>query len=446
MRAGGYDFPVEASVARSSFLLIALVLAACARGCGDARDGPGVIIRLVANEGAPRPEYVRVEWKVPDSPAEMEFRLPRQGVLTSTGPDLGSIHVSLAAEKTGPREIVARGIRDGDVVSTAATRIAWGVRDVTLRLTASTPDAGAAPGGAIVPRPPLDAGARDGPRAPSLDAAPGDGAPGAGASGDVPPAVDAAPRGDGAPAAGVDAEAPAADAAAPPGALDAGPRPPGREALLLHWRFDEATGTRAADSSGNGFHGTHVGGTGVPQASAEAAPVGFPNARSLAFVMADRHAVQLAPIPAVMKQPNDITMCAWFRAVAVDLDGPYSDIVSAGDVLVLRLRRAHIEPVKSVPTGWVGCPTPAPTALDGRWHHFCGSFGARTGITLFLDGAQLGSCPTTTPINWSRGSDLYAGRHANGSWADFGGNIDDIRIYRRVLVPDEIRALAAGAD
>ena len=46
---------------------------------------------------------------------------------------------------------------------------------------------------------------------------------------------------------------------------------------------------------------------------------------------------------------------------------------------------------------------------------------------------------------YDQGPDLYVGRHGTDDpdW-DFGGNIDDVRIYTRALPPAEVAALAGG--
>jgi hypothetical protein len=43
------------------------------------------------------------------------------------------------------------------------------------------------------------------------------------------------------------------------------------------------------------------------------------------------------------------------------------------------------------------------------------------------------------------GTDLWVGRHGNGSANfDFQGNVDEVRIYARVLTVAEIQGLAQG--
>jgi hypothetical protein len=62
-----------------------------------------------------------------------------------------------------------------------------------------------------------------------------------------------------------------------------------------------------------------------------------------------------------------------------------------------------------------------------------------------VDGVLKLSCPLALPIVYDLGKDLWVGRHGNGNqnW-DFEGNIDEVRVYTRVLTATEIAALAAG--
>ena len=224
--------------------------------------------------------------------------------------------------------------------------------------------------------------------------------------------------------------------------------------LVLHWRFEEPNGTVVGDSSGNNLHGAATGAAGAPMPSAAVPPgLSYANGRSRVFSMADRHAVLLANMPAALKPANNLTISVWYRATAMDVGGggaSGSEIVSAGNAYLLRLRSTGPEVFKEIAgNSTVYCRGTPGTQVDGNWHHLAAVFST-TGFKLFFDGAV--ACTSTRGENIAYSNpdvspDLWVGRHGFGqtTW-DFGGNVDELRIYNRVFTDAEIAALAAGGN
>jgi hypothetical protein len=104
-----------------------------------------------------------------------------------------------------------------------------------------------------------------------------------------------------------------------------------------------------------------------------------------------------------------------------------------------------VEFSKRTATGIQICLAPVGAAkiFDGNWHHI-GATTSTDKIRIYFDGVQQ-TCPNGTDgdIVYTAGPNFYVGRHGNNqtTW-DFDGNIDEVRIYRRALAPDEITALA----
>jgi Concanavalin A-like lectin/glucanases superfamily len=214
--------------------------------------------------------------------------------------------------------------------------------------------------------------------------------------------------------------------------------------LLLYWALDEASGALASDSSGSGFHGTGVGTSGIPAPSSSVPTLRFADPRSRAFSKDSRHAIELMPMPSSLKLAS-FTLSAWFRATVVDSMG--SDIVSGGNDYFLRLWVDQIEFVKRVSQTagalYAGCRPATSGHLDGRWHHVAAVNGP-SGMKVYLDGVQTCSNSRTEPVLY-QGSAFYAGRPgADQSSHDFDGNLDELRVYGRVLTPAEIASLAQG--
>jgi hypothetical protein len=69
-------------------------------------------------------------------------------------------------------------------------------------------------------------------------------------------------------------------------------------------------------------------------------------------------------------------------------------------------------------------------------------------MDLYLDGQLRTHEPSTEPIIWRRPGTMWLGREdsASGATRDFGGELDDFRIYTRALTVSEVASLAAGAQ
>jgi len=250
-----------------------------------------------------------------------------------------------------------------------------------------------------------------------------------------------------------------------------------RQGPVLYWKFDEATGTMAFDSTPNHFDGQWVGLT-LPTRSTNVPPLvaaTFSDPFSLLLNANDRQAVAYSPADvSALKPANDYTMSAWFRATTTDSSG--SEVISMGDSYVLRLKKNsttyQLQFSKTiqtgvtdagVTTGFVNClgPTVAsPAFIDGAWHHVAATQSSTAGIALYLDGAQLtipvdgGGTTTcvdaiaaTNTVNtyYVSGRNFLVGRNgATNTSFDYDGNIDEVRVYGRVLASEEIQALAQG--
>ena len=247
--------------------------------------------------------------------------------------------------------------------------------------------------------------------------------------------------------------------------------------LALYSKFDEMSGTSAIDSSGNNLNGTYVSisttafptpSTMVPLASMTQ----WGDKGSLSFQKSTRQAVQVAtgvPNFALLQPLNNMTIALWYKAGIADLGVSGSELVSLGDHYVLRLEKDRLDFNKHVVVGGnntiVYCSyIPAsdggtPAFLNGNWHHIAAiSSSVAPGMTIYLDGqlvlrSDQASCinglfSSTNNIAYTGalfGTDFWVGRQGNGNVNyDFQGNLDELRIYDRVLPPEEIQALAQG--
>jgi len=187
------------------------------------------------------------------------------------------------------------------------------------------------------------------------------------------------------------------------------------------------------------------------------------NQWSRVFTLANRHGVYIQTVPAALKPTNDVTLSAWYRATEVDLSlggtqSPLgSEIVSGANSYLLRLRASvNGAPVRAIEfskrvgqNAFVSVTGEATTFLDGNWHHVAGVASRTGGVTIYYDGVEIASAPAETAdiVYNSSAQSFWVGRHGDGQvqW-DFGGNIDEVRVYTRALSPTEIADLAGGGN
>jgi hypothetical protein len=250
--------------------------------------------------------------------------------------------------------------------------------------------------------------------------------------------------------------------------------------LVLYWKFDETSGNTALDSSPNGFNGTYVsdllvdGGTALlpaPSANVPAAigAAGFSDPMSLLLTGGPatttyRQAVKHVPVGTTLKPANNLTVAAWFRSTTTDNNG--SEILSMGDYYLLRLKKTtpnyQIQFTKYTGSfaDCMGPQVPSTVFMDGNWHHFAGIASSTTGMSIYLDGAQVfapieggvsacsnpASAANVTNLSYPSTRNFWVGRNGNTSTAyDYDGNVDEVRVYNRALTPGEILSLAQGA-
>ncbi len=77
--------------------------------------------------------------------------------------------------------------------------------------------------------------------------------------------------------------------------------------------------------------------------------------------------------------------------------------------------------------------------LDGAWHHCAGTFDGRV-MRVYLDGKQVGSLERAGKLAVNSATAAFIGS-SGGSREHFQGSLDDLRIYRDALDPEEINLL-----
>jgi MSHA biogenesis protein MshQ len=224
--------------------------------------------------------------------------------------------------------------------------------------------------------------------------------------------------------------------------------PPGIDltmGLVGHWKFDEGMTTMTADSSGRANTGTLSGG-GLPDWTPGGAPIPA-NPFSLTFDGVDDYVAlkdNLAPVLG-----GTASLSCWIKTTqtgannsfdapgvtGVEQGGGSDDIfwgfIDAGGNIGLRPGSGRT--VKS-----------AAPINDNQWHHIVMTRDETSGhIQIFVDG-KLAKADDGMQTGKKSTAFAALGRITNSSKPYFKGQLDDVRIWDRVLSPAEVTALFMG--
>jgi hypothetical protein len=193
------------------------------------------------------------------------------------------------------------------------------------------------------------------------------------------------------------------------------------------WKFDDAEGLRAEDSSGNGRHGALEGLDGA--CWTEGRIGGGLRFKAKGYVA--------VPNEAAFDFTGPFSVTAW-----VKLDSwtkGYQVIVAKGDDawrLQRDNRRNQLEfGIKGGKDGVTGSTNVA----DGRWHHVAGVCDGVM-LRLYVDGAPDGARETVD--HGTNDAPVLIGHNYHKRGRQFEGLMDDVRVYGRALSPAEVMALA----
>jgi hypothetical protein len=204
------------------------------------------------------------------------------------------------------------------------------------------------------------------------------------------------------------------------------PVQPAATNLVGHYTFDEGSGARAGDSSGQGHPGTV---NGNPQWSAGI--VGG----ALAFD-GDGDWVDLGNPVDWPAGAEARSMCAW--AKLDDLTAVWHWIAAYGSPVTSQAMFLGSNGTALYGGGYGNDVSVAGFWEAGVWHHIALTYDG-TIARLYADGVEVASAAKTWNLVRSR---ARIGQQVNDLSEFWDGAIDDVRIYRQTLSPGEVAGLA----
>jgi glucose/arabinose dehydrogenase len=206
---------------------------------------------------------------------------------------------------------------------------------------------------------------------------------------------------------------------------------------LVYWRLGEATGTVAADASGNARPGTYVGGVGLAKPGALAGDANT----SVLFDGANDNIVR-NPIAGI--GATAISTDFWLKTTNTKASGIVSyAATSSADEFQLRDPNALAVYVKGTRynTGVV--------LNDGAWHHVAVTWSSAAGaLRVYKDGALAYSnaSPVKPGASLTTGGALVLGQEQDTVGGGFEtsqaflGNLDDVALYPSALTAAQVQA------
>lgn len=187
--------------------------------------------------------------------------------------------------------------------------------------------------------------------------------------------------------------------------------------LVGYWKFDETSGSTAADSSGLGLNGTVVG---TPSWTAGK----INNAIQL-------NGTNHVEVSGLMGTPRNVTLAGWANLTAADTSG--AELISIGDCFAIRLNEGGSTTKAFFYNGssWLTAGI-TQSFTNAGWHHFAAVYNDDQDVlTFYVDGVSKATTSTTNSIVYTgQGTKTVIGAHGNGqSTYDFTGKIDDVRVY-----------------
>ncbi|MBN1312751.1 MAG: family 43 glycosylhydrolase [Anaerolineae bacterium] len=209
---------------------------------------------------------------------------------------------------------------------------------------------------------------------------------------------------------------------------------------IVHYRFDESSGTTAYDASGNGQNATLVNGpTWVGGA--------INNAVNL-----DGSNDYISMPSGVVSSLGDFTIATWVRLDSISSWSRVFDFGTGTSAnMFLTPQNGSTNAVRfAITTGGGESEqqiTGSSALPTGSWVHVAVTKSGNTG-RLYMNGSQVGSnsSMSLSPSSLGSTNQNWIGRSQYSADPYLDGQVDDFRIYNRALNASEVSSLASGGQ
>ncbi|MBN1672653.1 MAG: lamin tail domain-containing protein [Kiritimatiellae bacterium] len=211
--------------------------------------------------------------------------------------------------------------------------------------------------------------------------------------------------------------------------------------LVSQWKFDDGSGTTALDASGNGHHGTLLGGAGWGTGQ-------FGGALSLDGANDYMTRASGSPLPTT----SPLTVTAWVRTTAAKEQAffgqgaPTNYWIGAYFMELTTAGKVHFYGM-AAPEDRTLNLTSSASVNNGAWRHVVCQRNSSGRARIYIDG-QLDAEKYVDPV-WFFDGPVHVG---SAAWQPqvmakfFQGRIDDVRLYNWELSASEIQTVMAGGD
>ncbi|WP_324606042.1 LamG-like jellyroll fold domain-containing protein [Streptomyces sp. NRRL WC-3725] len=215
-------------------------------------------------------------------------------------------------------------------------------------------------------------------------------------------------------------------------------RPPSPPPEFAAWhRFDETSGTTAADATGNGKTATLAGGASWTQGHTGAA---------VALDGADGHVVLAEDL---LAGASAYSVAAWVKPAGQPV--AWSRVFDFGTGISANMFLTPLSDAGTLRYAITAAGVGAEQRIDAdplptdRWVHVAVAYGSLTAV-LYVDGREAGRNTEVTVEPRTFGNHIRAAYIGRSQYPDpyLKGAVDDFRVYGRTLRPAEVTALAQG--
>ena len=170
-----------------------------------------------------------------------------------------------------------------------------------------------------------------------------------------------------------------------------------------------------------------------------------------------------AHVPAAVLATNENTVCFWMcstgliasagvsnleAAILMNRRGSTGDPSVAGNLVGQTPNGLIFVQAKSAANAIVNTFTSSSRVDDGRWHHIAVTHngGYNQKIQIFIDGILDAEKVNSAPWAFDANMEYRFGAARSTRWYRYSGDMDDIRIYGRVLTEGEISRIVMGEN